>query len=53
MRYLPIVVYLAVGVTVWRRERPKRNVEGIVSLVLWTLILGSLANFVLWVAFFH
>ena len=53
MRYLPIVVYLAAGVTLWRRERPGRDVGGIVSLVLWTLILGSLANLVLWVAFFH
>ena len=51
MPYLAALVYVAVGLYRWHRERHDIERGDLLSLVLWTLILGSLVNAVLWVAF--
>ena len=53
MPYLAALVYVAVGLYRWHRERHDIEREGLLSLVLWTLILGSVVNVVLWVGFYR
>jgi hypothetical protein len=45
------LVYVAVGLYRWHRERHDIDRQGLLGLVAWTLILGSLANLVLWIGF--
>jgi hypothetical protein len=51
--YLAALVYVAVGLYRWHRERHDIEREDLLSQVLWTLILGSLVNVVLWVGFYR
>jgi hypothetical protein len=48
---LAAVVYVAVGLYRWHQDRHSIEPQGLPHVVLWTLILGSIANFVIWVAF--
>jgi hypothetical protein len=48
---LAAAVYVAVGAYRWQQDRRSIEPAGLLSVVLWTLILGSLLNFVVWVAF--
>jgi uncharacterized membrane protein YidH (DUF202 family) len=48
---LAAVVYVAVGAYRWQQDRHSIEPQGPLHVVVWTLILGSLANVVIWVAF--
>jgi hypothetical protein len=48
---LAAVVYVAVGAFRWQQDRNSIEPHGLLHVVVWTLILGSIANAVIWVAF--
>jgi hypothetical protein len=49
--YIAVAVYVAVGFYRWHLDRQSFEPEGLRSVISWTLILGTMVNFIVWVVF--